>query len=133
MPWEDRTALADSKVESWNMADAFMKKISSVLDGIIEIWKEPYLDGIPRYKELLRLERTLKMLVSVYLTDAEMKDANENYIKYFIEMPIVDTGNTTIIPNITEEKLYDFPEWVLKRLKEKGALVPAQFDPDLAL
>ncbi|MCX6654329.1 MAG: hypothetical protein NTY03_04310 [Candidatus Bathyarchaeota archaeon] len=133
MAWEDRTDNSDYKTESWNMADAFMRKISDVLDGIIEIWKEPYQDGMPRYKELLRLERTLKMLVSVYLTEDELEEAQENYIKYFIEMPIVDTGSTTIIPLITEEKLYDFPEWILKRLKAKGALVPAQFDPDLAL
>jgi hypothetical protein len=34
---------------------------------------------------------------------------------------------------MTEEKMYEFPEWVLKKLKQKGALVPPQFDPDLAL
>jgi hypothetical protein len=83
---------------------------------------------MPRYKELLRLERSLKMLVSVYLTEPELKEANENYIRYFIDFPIVDTGATTLIPLVTEEKLYDFPEWILKKLKEKGALVPATVD-----
>ena len=123
----------NSQVESWNMANEYMKLISGVLSSIIDIWKNPYKDGLPRYKELMSNQRTLKILASVYLNETELKEAQDNYISFFVNEPIVETGYSTIIPSVTEEKMYEFPEWILKKLKEKGALVPPQFDPDLAL
>lgn len=115
------------------MANDYMKMVAGVLAAIIDIWQNPYKDGMPRYKELVSNERTLKILASVYLDEKELEEAHDKYIRHFIEQPIVDTGHTTIIPYATEEKLYEFPEWILKKLKAKGALVPPQFDPDMAL
>ena len=115
------------------MANQYMEKISKVLDNIIDIHKNPWLDGQPRYKELLRTERILKVLISVYLDENELKEAEDNYISYLIKYPVIDTGHSTIMPSITEDKMFEFNEWVLKKLKQKGALVPPQFDPDLAL
>lgn len=122
-----------SQVESWNMANEYMRLISNTLAAIIDCWQNPYKDGRPRFKELVSNLRTLKILASVYLDEDELKEAHDKYIKFFIEQPVVDMGHATIIPYVTEEKMYEFPEWILKKLKQKGALVPPQFDPDMAL
>jgi hypothetical protein len=133
MAWQQSNQAPSSETESWNMANQYMQKISSILDNIIDIWTHPYKDGEPRYKELLRLERMLKVLISVYLDEEELKEAEENYIKFMVDFPIIDTGHSTILPLITEEKMFGFNEWVLRKLKVKGVLVPPRFDPDLAL
>jgi hypothetical protein len=116
--------------ETWNMATEFMRKISNVLDNIIEIMQNPYKNGQARYKELQNNIRILDILVAPYLDETEAQEVKDKFMNPIITQPIVETGFGQIIPLDTEDKLYEFPKWVLCKLKAKGALVPSAYDLD---
>jgi len=121
------------KTESWNMANQFMEKIDNQVDSLRQLMNDPLVDGIPQWNAMVRRAKVLYILISVYLDDAEKKEAHIDYLQYFVDYPVEELEGSTILPSITEEKLFDFLEWSIGKMKQKGALVPPQFDPDMVL
>lgn len=134
MPYKPKTEnepIAGNQQEAWNMANEFMKLLIGIISAIVEIENEPIQNGEPQWSKLVRLQRNLYQLSSMYLDVEERAICHKDYLDYFIEYPVVDEGGITHLPSVTEDKLFEFPEYLLTTLKKKGVIVPPAFDPNM--
>jgi hypothetical protein len=112
----------------FNMGAATMGRIDALIRKITEFRSTQYLNGIPMDAMIQRLQKELYAELYPYLSEVEIKQANENYLSTFKRYPITNTGTALLVPAIVEETMEEFQLWTMRKLKEKGLLTPLSED-----
>lgn len=126
----------DSEFEGtaeFNMGVASMQRMDNIIRGITQYRTMLYLRGQPLHLLLLRLQRALYVELYPYLNDKEVEEAEKKFLSVFRENPIISTGTSLVVPNITETTMEDFELWCMKKMKDKGILQRFGEDPTEAL
>jgi hypothetical protein len=112
----------------FNMGAATMGRIDSLIRKISDFKSILYMNGIPMDSMIQRLQRELYTELYPYLNDEEVKDANDKFLSVFKKYPIINTGTSLLVPQVTEDAMEDFQLWTMRKLKDKGLLTPLSED-----
>ena len=116
-------------VTEFNMGVASMQRMDSLIRNIAHLKTVEYQSGNPVLSIVLRMQKALYVELYPYLDDKEVKEANTKYLNIFRMYPIINTGNSLVVPIITEDAMDDFQLWTMKMLLDKGILTRLGEDP----
>ena len=116
----------------FNMGVASMQRMDATIRGITSAKATLFIGGQPLYQLIMRWQKALYVELYPYLTDKEITEANI-FLEVFRNNPIITTGTSMVVPNITLEKLDDFELWCMRKMKEKGILQRFGEDPGEAM
>jgi hypothetical protein len=113
----------------FNMGAASMARVDALIRKIVEYKSILYVGGSPMHSLILRLLRALYVEVYPYLDKEEVEYATKSYIDVFKDNPIVNTGNSLLLPKITEDTMEDFELWLMGKMMDKGILTKIGVSP----
>ncbi len=110
-----------------------MMRMDALIRNITHFKSILYVKGMPLHSLILRLQKALYTELYPYLLQKEITYAHNNFMKIFIDYPIINTGHSLVLPAITEVTMDKFELWTMRKLKEKGILTLLGERPEEAM
>jgi len=115
-------------VTEFNMGVASMMRMDSLIKQISYLKTIQFQGGNPVLSIVLRMQKALYVELYPYLDEKEVTGAN-TYLDIFKMFPIINTGTSLVIPEVTMDAMDEFQLWTMKMLLDKGILTRLGEDP----
>jgi len=108
-------------VNEINMGVLHVERIHNIITQIEQLNTMMIMQGQPTQMIELRLLINWYSEISGVLKPKEREDANE-FLTFFTQNPILNTGSSLLIPQETEDKMFEFKLWLFDIMYKKNLL-----------